>query len=356
MKKTLILFIVIIILLPVSSMAQKGNDIPIKISINTTYIGFNKAWFVSDYRVNMSINRLGHMTYIEEYFTVDSNSNPKPVMSKTHYDGNITNHNVSFQMMRPMSRSGKAYNMIRGAVVLDGKRIYEKWLKTSSGAHLTYTIGNGDKEGLAIKKSENIAKFEIRDKNLITGLPVTYQFTTSDIAIYEVNVTGITNESYISLNIKLLKGVPIYAKSFPWTVYKYYDISLDTRQIRKMTLRYRVENSWINNSNVSDIRLFRWNGTAKKWYELSSKIINKDSNYTYYESATNLSEITIAIAELKKNSTANINKTNLSINNTTFNSTNNSVLFPTISETGKKKGFSIMDFVRNILAIFGGRI
>lgn len=291
-------FVVIVILLSIDSIAQSENggvQIPTKVSIHTEYLGDNKsAWGFSDMLVNITINRLGHLIYIEEYYTEDSSEDPKFVTSRSYYNDNITDNDISLQIMRPFSRSGTYYSLVRGVVIFDNKRVYEKWIRSVNGAHLTYS---DSEEDMVTKINENIDKFETRGNTLVANLPVIYKFTTRDLVIYEVGIISTGNERDVVLTVKHLKGIPILAKRFPGAVYKYIDISLDTYQIKKLSFRYKVENSWINDSDIpgENIKLFRWNKTDSKWYGLETKIISKDDNYTYYESeTTNISQFAIA--------------------------------------------------------------
>ncbi len=337
MKKILVAFIAIIILLSIDSTAQNdGIQMPTMVSIHTDYLGNNNTWGFSDILINITVNKLGHLVYVEEYYTVDGSGNPKYVLSNRYYDNNITYNNISFQILRPFSHSGEIYNSIRGVVIFDDKRISEKWIGAVNGTHLTY---DEEDEDIAKKINENIDKFEIEDRSLVANLSATYKFTTPDIAIYEVDVTSTGNEDYVSLRIDSLKGVPVFAKRFPGAVYQYLDTSLDAHQIKEIAIRYKVENSWINNNDVSEenIKLFRWNNTDNKWYGLKTKIINKDTNYTYYESeATNMSQF--AIAGLR-NIVTTINQTiNLTDNFNILTKTNN--ITPVPSSTVTKKAGS----------------
>lgn len=297
MKNILIVLVAVMVLLPIGGMAQETNRTNVtKFSISTAYVGFDNNWFASKILVNIITIRFGHLKYVEEYFTVDSNDNPKPVTSNTYYDNNISENNISFQILRPLSRSGKFYSMIRGVILIDGKRVYEIWLKTVDGAHLTFTIGNGNKDDMATKIN-NIAKFEVEYNDLIADLPATYKLMTHEIPIYEIDVTSTENEGDTSLRVELLKGIPDFVGTFPWMTYKYLDISMDTYKIKKVIPRYKVENLWIKSTNISiyDIRLFRWNKDDRKWHTLKTSILGKDNNYTYYQSeTTNLSIFVIA--------------------------------------------------------------
>lgn len=295
MKNVLIVLVAIMVLLSIGGMAQSTNENVAKFSISTTYIGFDNNLFSSEILVNITTPKFGRLVYVEEYFTVDSDSNPKPVTSKIYYDNSVEENNISFQILRPLSRSGKFYSMIRAAIIVDGKRVYEKWLKTSSGAHLTFTIGN--KDDIATNINNNIAMFEIEYNKLIAGLPVTYELTTPEIPIYEVDVTSTGNEGYTSLRVDLLKDIPELVRQLPWVTYKYLDISMDTYKIEKVVLKYKIENSWIAGKNISrhDMILFIWNKEDKKWHSLKTNITNRDDGYTYYQSeTTNLSLFVIA--------------------------------------------------------------
>lgn len=377
MKKVLVVLLVILVLFPINGVAQSENTTQnkLKTSINQNYTGFDYYNFGDKYEINITVNRLGNLKYIEDYFTVDSNSNPKHVMSKTYYDSKVSENNISFEILRPVSHSGKTYKMIRGAIILNDKRIYERWLRISSGAHLTYTIGHEEGNSTA-RVNKNIAKFEIQDRSIRAGLPVVYKFRTPELSIYQINVTGDSNGNYIGLRVELLDGVSVYTKRFPWAVYKYLDVSLDSYQANKIIISYKVENSWINNSNISekDIRLFRWNDTDKKWHGLNTKITNVDGNYTYYESnTTNLSPFVIAELrrpkpKVNKSSTNTINITDIFNTIPTPIYTTAISPTPTISQKldtnfGKsnKKEISIMNEIKELLGklvshISGGRI
>ncbi len=264
-------------------MATETSEIkiPTKVSIYTKYLGDNSTWGFGDIIINITINKLGHMIYLEEYFTVDSNQNPKYAMTNKYYDNNITNNTTSFQILRPFGRAGRLYSLIRGVVLLDNRRVYEKWINTINGTHLTYSDLD-----TATEIRENIDKYEVEDNVLIENSSVTYKFIAPELAIYEVDVISTGNENYVPLRIESLKGIPIRAQRFPGVVYKYLNVLLDTYKVKKIYLRYKVENSWINSHDVSgeNVKLFTWNDTDNKWYGLKTKIINKDNNYTYYES------------------------------------------------------------------------
>lgn len=74
MKNILIVLVAVIVLLPIGGMAQSTNENVVKFSTNTAYIGFDNNWFSSKILVNITTPKFGHLVYVEEYFTVDSDS------------------------------------------------------------------------------------------------------------------------------------------------------------------------------------------------------------------------------------------------------------------------------------------
>ena len=295
MNKEFVSLFVTVILLSIISMAQGGNNeikTPVEISINTAYLGDSENLGFAEMMINITTSRQGHMAYIEEYYAVDSENNPKHVLSIRHYDDNVTSGKVSFKILRPFGSSGRFYSLIRGAVLLNGKRVYEEWIKTIDGVHLTYS-----EESVASGIGENIDKFETKYAVLFAGYPKVYEFSVSELAIYDITVTSFGNENNVPLRVELLKDVPISARQFPGAVYKYIDVSLDVRQIKTVSLRYKVENSWIDNNDISgeNIKLFRWDDKNNRWYGLKTVMVDRNDSYTYYESeTTNMSLFAIA--------------------------------------------------------------
>lgn len=301
MKKVLITIMVIIVLLLISGMVHTAiAQAQARASINTKTLGFNNSLSAFDVLVNITVTKLGHMVYVEEYSTVDSDGQPKPATSGRYFDSNITENNITFQILRPPSRGGKFYSLIKGVVILDGKRIRERWLKIPSG----FDPNNVKPTDYGTNIDEGLIKREIIYKSLIANVTTTYKFTIHELSIYEANVTGIWNETDVTMRIKLYSSAPNTARPLsPGAIYKYLGVWIDTHQINNTTIKYRVENSWINNSNVTnkDVRSFKWNSTDKKWYGLRTNITGTDSNYTYFESnVANPSILVIAGISFKK--------------------------------------------------------
>lgn len=131
----------------------------------------------------------------------------------------------------------------------------------------------------------NIFKYEIKDQNLVFNQSIKYQFTTPELGIYEILVNGKNSESDISVKVEDLIDTSEYAnKSSPGVVYKNENVWIGTSGINYVTVRFRVNNSWINSHSLDDSHyphLLKWNGDT--WLVLQTDIINKDGTYTYFE-------------------------------------------------------------------------
>ena len=93
---------------------------------------------------------------------------------------------------------------------------------------------------------DNILKYEVVERILVVGQPITYNFPTMGQCTYEVVVTGSENENDIAIRVEELKGISkLVTASPPGIIYKNLNIWVSSRRIKEAVLRCRVENSWI---------------------------------------------------------------------------------------------------------------
>ncbi len=134
---------------------------------------------------------------------------------------------------------------------------------------------------------------EAMKKDLIYDKIIPYNFSNISIGVigeneYDVPLKIIENNNKIDIQ----NG----------TVYKYFDVWIGTYRIKKAIIKYRVNNSWIEDNNIDNIEILISNKTNKKWDRLENKIINKDSNYTYLESETKYLSSFVIVGLNKKES------------------------------------------------------
>ena len=266
------------------------------VSLDIKNVGHDEYLNLNRLNANVSLDVPGHMTYVEEYYTIDGNSNPKLCCSGTYFDGqliqyndandtNITYYNASFDILRPKPNKGKTYTLTKAIILLDGSRIYEKWL-TKNVTFIDNTV-SGINGGSTIG---NIDTYETRE-NILSNQPVTFVYTSLG-SIYEINATG---NGQTSLRVEILKDAPSGTHLSKGIAYKYANIITDNYNINQLFLRFKIENSWITNGNISSLGLFVWYNENKIWNSLPTKQINKDNNYMYFESEYNISNTPIAI-------------------------------------------------------------
>jgi PGF-pre-PGF domain-containing protein len=144
--------------------------------------------------------------------------------------------------------------------------------------------GGGGGAGTA-EPYDNVLKYEVQERSVFT-IPVSFQYLTSELAIYDVLVTS-TQTSIAALRIEVLKNTSkLVDKPMSGIVYKNINAWMDYKRIKNATIRYKVENSWISSNGLlnSDIKMSKWDNSSKVWTELPTAVANKDEIFTYFES------------------------------------------------------------------------
>jgi PGF-pre-PGF domain-containing protein len=139
---------------------------------------------------------------------------------------------------------------------------------------------------------ENILKYITLTGSLMANTSVLYNFGarpewTPDISIYEMPVTGRESENDISIRVEILKGTSkLVTASPPGAVYRNINIWAGSKRIKEALIRFRVNNSWLDNSGQagSDIKMLRWDGS--RWTQLVTAVLSKDPDFTYFEART----------------------------------------------------------------------
>lgn len=223
------------------------------------------------------------------------------------YNPNATGDSERWKPLGPGIEPNPDYTSIGGPKVLGGERdTTADYLKVTLNHFSTFALaaeiasagtssssaGNSGSSGggggvITLEPPGNIAAAENHEKNIIAGTPVVYTFTTPELGIYEVDVTGKESENDMSLRVEVLKGISKLVPVSPFgTVYKNLNIWAGSKRIKGAVIKFRVGNSWLNNSDFAagDIRLLKWDGS--KWTQLDTTRISGDESYVYYEATT----------------------------------------------------------------------
>lgn len=168
--------------------------------------------------------------------------------------------------------------------------------------------GGGGGGALSGEDLKNIETKEIQEKYLSKDVPASYTFKQSDTPVSEIVMTSNINAGDITVKIETLRSSSSQiSTSPPGFVYKNLNIIVGTsgfavpKNIKEAVIKFRVDNSWIENNNLEDgsIKMIKWDGS--KWIQLETTKKDKDGKYTYYEARTNAFS-TFAIAGLKSES------------------------------------------------------
>lgn len=183
-----------------------------------------------------------------------------------------------------------------GAPTFNGKTFTQVGARQPTSGSTVEGGGGGDGGGgFAPTGSPYCTSFirELRDGFLKSNSPTTYTFRTQDFGIYEVVITPAKTLGLVDIKvvkcISDLKGV----SQFPGIRYIFNDVWASAKELSlddsivSLTLRFKVDKSWLLDNNIADssMKLSWYNGD--QWIYLETDIINRDDKYVYHEAITN---------------------------------------------------------------------
>lgn len=101
-------------------------------------LGLDKSYNAFIMAINITTDNVGNLTYMENYYTVDSYDNPK-LYTNTRYETVLTSNSAYFEIMRPRDKSGKVYSLIKVTVLLNKNIIFEEWVPLGG---IVYKMGS----------------------------------------------------------------------------------------------------------------------------------------------------------------------------------------------------------------------
>lgn len=133
MKKIFILFAAILILSSIVS-AQALNNVTVAVA--TKQIGYDKNTGRPIVNVGIYVNKMGHLEYLERYYSLNESRIYIYKETVKYHDSNITDTNLSFKILRHVDPSGKPY-YIQAWIKLDNITILDDWLKVNTSNNST---------------------------------------------------------------------------------------------------------------------------------------------------------------------------------------------------------------------------
>lgn len=151
--------------------------------------------------------------------------------------------------------------------------------------------GGGGGGGPSGENQSNILVTEKYDLSIYKDKVTSFRFKKSDNPVLYINITGNISFGDITTSIEVLKSNSTMVKiQPPGVVYKNVNIWAGPfgfnkpRNIKEGMIRFKVDNSWIEDNSVTDLRMVMWEGGD--WNQLETNDVAKDSAYTYYEAST----------------------------------------------------------------------
>ena len=127
--------IIIVILLSGSSMALNVSDV--QVTLKSKNFGPDPNWGGSRANILITMNKMGNLTYIENYYSTDASGQPK-LYSGNRNEVAMQDYTVSFDVIRPNKRHEQEWSMIKSTIILDRVTVYEVWINTS-GTYRSFT-------------------------------------------------------------------------------------------------------------------------------------------------------------------------------------------------------------------------
>lgn len=102
----------------------------VQVTIKSKNWGPDPAWGGSRATITVTTNKIGNLVYVEEYYGVGSDGQPK-FYSGNRYENAMKDYTVTFDLIRPDHDHRQAWSTIKAKVLLDKDIIYETWINTS---------------------------------------------------------------------------------------------------------------------------------------------------------------------------------------------------------------------------------
>jgi hypothetical protein len=128
--------VAMISLLSTVCVAQQDTS-NIQVTLKSKNWGPDPAMGGSRATITITMNKIGHLAYVEEYYGTDANSQQK-LYSGNRYEANMSDYTISFDLNRPNARRQQYWSTINAKVMLDGVIVYEIPINTS-GTYKSFT-------------------------------------------------------------------------------------------------------------------------------------------------------------------------------------------------------------------------
>jgi len=123
-----------------SANAENDTGDTVKFSIKSKFLTYDRDWNKEIIRVNITVDRLGKLSYVENYYLEGSKS-LKFHSSSTYFDELLTNKSIYFNIsrQRPGKINDRRYNFIESVIIFDKKIIFNRTVNITNRYRLDYS-------------------------------------------------------------------------------------------------------------------------------------------------------------------------------------------------------------------------
>ena len=122
--KKYILLLTIVLIFSTIGIAEENKTKVIAISKD---IGIDSASGKYIVLVNIATNKIGHLIYMEEYYSKNSSDRLKLDSRIMYYNDTLQNNTLVLKIKRPLDKNGEQYDYVKAVGFIDNEKILDSW-------------------------------------------------------------------------------------------------------------------------------------------------------------------------------------------------------------------------------------
>ncbi|WP_440951726.1 PGF-pre-PGF domain-containing protein [Methanococcoides sp. FTZ1] len=223
-------------------------------------------------------------TYLTEIWR--NNEHIVNVTGTTYTDQALSPNATYIYGLRPVDSIGNAGNWFNATVTTNEKQSTSD--SSSSGGG-----GGGGGSGSTGETFDNIVFKDVKTKNIIGELSISYVFDDGQNPIRYINFSALRNSGRISTTIELLKNrSEMVDTNAPGIVYSNLNIWVGKSgfatedNIADPVIGFRVAKDWLSGNGINESSIVIYRYTENRWQALDTREVGEDGSHFYFEAET----------------------------------------------------------------------
>ncbi len=126
------LLITIVLIFSTIGTAEENNTEKTKVIVISKDVGIDKDSNKYVVLVNIATNKIGHLIYLEEYYSRNGSDKLKLDTRIIYYNNTMTNNTLTLKVKRPLDKNGEQYEFVKAVAYIDNKRELNSWFKRNN--------------------------------------------------------------------------------------------------------------------------------------------------------------------------------------------------------------------------------